>query len=239
MRNIPGFPMSEHLSPLLLPFRPALAGMVLRSAPRWFFSFCILAAAAVLLEFVTHTRDVSETLAHLPSSATAEEREVVRADLDSTLPLRAAILPLQHLAAWSVRAILLTLLLHAFGTGVPPRTKHLMSIAVGSGAIDTIERLAQTMYAGISDAGAGEALVLPWSLLALTGPTGSYALTLLLTSINMFTLWYVGTVGWALSVLCSVHKHKAVLIAGAVWAVSAGSTIVLLDLLRNAYAFSP
>ena len=231
--------MSEHLSPLLLPFRPALAGMVLRSAPRWFFSFCILAAAAVLLEFVTHTRDVSETLAHLPSSATAEEREVVRADLDSTLPLRAAILPLQHLAAWSVRAILLTLLLHAFGTGVPPRTKHLMSIAVGSGGIDIIERLAQAVYAGIPGAGPGEAVILPWSLLALTGPTGSYALTLLLTSINMFTLWYVGTVGWALSVLCSVHKHKAVLIAGAVWAVSAGSTIVLLDLLRNAYAFSP
>lgn len=191
----------------------------------------------MLLEFITHSRDVSQTIAHLPSSATAEEREVVRADLDATLPLRAAILPLQHLAVWAVRAVLLTLLLHAFGTGVPPRTKHLMSIAVGSGGIDIIERLAGTVYAGIS--GAGEAVILPWSLLALTGSTGSFALTLLLTSINMFTLWHVGTVGWALSVLCSVHKHKAVLIAGAVWAVSAGSTIVLLDLLRNAYAFSP
>ncbi len=231
--------MSEHLYPLLLPVRPARTGRLLRSAPRWFFSFCILAAGAVLLEFVTHSTDVSRTLSHLPSSATSEEREVVRADLDATLALRAAILPLELVAAWSVRAALFALLLHAFGTGVPPRAKHLMSIAVGGGGIDIIERLAQAVYAVLPGVAAGEPAIMPWSLLALTGHTGSYTLGLLLTSINMFTLWYVGTVGWALSVLCNVHKHKAVLIAGAVWAVSAGSTIVLLDLLRNAYAFSP
>lgn len=231
--------MSEHLYPLLLPVRPARAGGLLRSAPRWFLSFCILAACAVLLEFVTHSGDVSRTLAHLPSSATAEEREVVRADLDATLALRAAILPLELAAAWSVRAALLALLLHAFGTGVPPRAKHLMSVAVGAGGIDIIERFAQAAYAVIPGVAAGEPAIMPWSLLALTDHTGSYGLSLLLTSINMFTLWHVGTVGWALSVLCSVHKHKAVLIAGAVWAVSAGSTIVLLNLLRNAYAFSP
>jgi len=127
----------------------------------------------------------------------------------------------------------------AFGAGDPPRWKHLMAVSVGAGVIDQCERLAETVFAAFGAHLPTEAGVLPWTALALTGGVSSYAGVLLLTSLNMFTLWTVGAVGWALSVLCSTSKIKAVLIAAAVWTVSAGCTIVLLHLLRNAYALSP
>jgi hypothetical protein len=139
----------------------------------------------------------------------------------------------------SLRALMWHLLFLAFGAGDLPRGKHLMSISVGAGVIDQCERLSETVTAAFTTQLATEAGVLPWSALALTGGISSYAGTLLLTSLNMFTLWSVGVVGWALSVLCSISKIKAVLIAAAVWTVSAGCTIVLLHLLRNAYALSP
>ena len=80
--------------------------------------------------------------------------------------------------------------------------------------------------------------VFPWGALALAPAGLPYTTGLLLTSFNLFTLWYVGALAWALSVLCSISKSKAVLIAIAIRAVTAGCTIALLHLLRNAYAFT-
>jgi hypothetical protein len=238
-RKVRGSHMSDHLWPLLLPFQPAASARSIRHTPLWLLSFCLLAGAAALTDIIAHPHDVSATLAHLPPSATTEEREIVRTELDATLPLRIALLPSELLATWSARALLLYILIHAFGSGDPPRGKHLMCVAVGAGVVDVAERILETAFAAALLPTPDQAVAVPWTLLALTGDVSNYALRLLLTSINMFTLWYVWAVGWALSVLCGIHKSKAVLIAGSVWAVSAGCTIVVLHLLRNAYAFSP
>jgi hypothetical protein len=202
-------------------------------------SLCLLAAAAVALELVSHPHDVASTLAHLPSSATVGEREVVRTGLDAQLLSRAAMLPVQLLIGWSLQAAVAYLLIQALGAGDPPRMKHLMSVFVGAGVIDICERTAEIVHNFIVPAVGSPAAGYPWTLLVLTGPIESYPLSLLLTSINMFTLWTVGAVGWVLSVLCSVHTSKAVLIAGSVRAISAGCTIAMLHLLRNAYVFFP
>ena len=231
--------MSEHVLSWAVPFRPSWAAVRLRRTPRWLIGFCALAVLAGAIEVLSHHRSVETTLEHLPESATAPERDVVRGDLDAALPVRIAVLPVQIFLSISLRALMWHLLFLAFGAGDPPRWKHLMAVSVGAGVIDQCERLAETVFAGFGAHLATEAGVLPWTALALTGGISSYAGALLLTSLNMFTLWTVGAVGWALSVLCSTSKIKAVLIAAAVWTVSAGCTIVLLHLLRNAYALSP
>ncbi|MCC6398701.1 MAG: hypothetical protein IT282_16925 [Bacteroidetes bacterium] len=231
--------MSEHLIPWLVPFRPSRAAARLRRSPRWLIGFCVLAVLAGAIEVFSHSPAVEATLEHLPNSATAPEREAVREDLDAALPARVAMIPVQVFVSTSLRALMWYLLFAAFGAGDLPRGKQLMSISVGAGVIDQCERLAETLHAFYGTSLATETSVFPWSVLALTGEMPSYAGTLLLTSLNMFTLWSVGAVGWALSVLCSTSKIKAVLIAAAVWTVSAGCTIVLLHLLRNAYALSP
>lgn len=231
--------MSEHLLSWLVPFRPSRAAVRLRRTPRWLIGFCVLAVLAGAIEVLSHSRSVETTLEHLPDSATAPERQVVREDLDAALPVRIAVLPAQILLGLSLRALMWYLLFVAFGAGDSPRGKHLMSVSVGAGVIDQCERLAENIHAAFGASLATETSGFPWSALALTGGVSSYAGTLLLTSLNMFTLWSVGAVGWALSVLCSTSKIKAVLIAAAVWTVSAGCTIVLLHLLRNAYALSP
>ncbi len=229
--------MSEHLLAWVVPFRPAWAALRIRKAPHWLLSFCILAAIAGMIEVAAHPRSVMATLAHLPPSATASERRVVQEDLEAALPLRVSILPAQLLLRWSARALIVYMLLLAFGAGTPPRGKHLMSISVGVGVVEICERILETVY-HIS-VFAPDTAAYPWTALALAGGVSRYTSALLLTSLNMFTLWFVGAMGWALSVLCGISRIKAVLIAATAWAVAAGCNIALLHLLRNAYVLFP
>jgi hypothetical protein len=229
--------MYRHLAALYVPIQAGRAAQEIKAHPRWLLPFILIVLFSGALEVVSHTVRVEQTIAHIPRSATPEELAIVRSDLDASLPGDISILPLKIGAARALEAVVLGLLLTGFGTGDRPRFVQLFALCTGLAGIGLLEATAEVAYLWFF-AFPHSMPVFPWSALALAPAGQTYAAGLLLTSFNLFTLWYVGALAWALTVLCSIRKSKAVLIAIAVRAVTAGSTIALLHLLRNAYAFT-
>ena len=229
--------MYSHIAPLGAAFIPARAAREIRAHPRWLLPLILIVLLNAAFELISHPVRVQQTIAHIPHSATPGELETVRTDLDASLPGDLAILPLKIATAGALDAAVLGLLLAGFGAGDRPRFAHLFALSLGLASVGALEGLAEVTYLRTFSFPAGLPAY-PWSALAITSAGDSYAAGLLLTSLNLFTLWYVVALAWALSVLCGIRKSKAVLIAIAVRAVTAGSTIALLHLLRNAYAFT-
>jgi hypothetical protein len=229
--------MFSHIAPLGVPVVPGWAAHEIKGHPHWLLPFILIVLLSGALEVISHPLRVEQTIVHIPRSATPEELAIVRSDLDASLPGDISILPLKIAAAGALEAVALGLLLAGFGTGDRPRFAQLFALCIGLASIGILEGTAEVTYLWLLPF-ANSMPVLPWSALALAPAGQTYAVGLLLTSINLFTLWYVGALAWALTVLCSISKSKAVLIAIAVRAVTAGSTIALLHLLRNAYAFT-
>lgn len=229
--------MSEHLQALFLPFMPARAGQRVLHTPHWILPLALLVLVTIALKGAGHRVLVEQTLTHIPPSATWAEREAVRRELDSALPLDLSIVPFTEGAAAAASAAVLGLVIAAWGIRQKPRFAQLFAMCIGLAIITGFENGAETVFLSISPPAAGLP-VFPWSALALIESTRvSYPSGLLLTTINLFTLWYVCALGWALAVLCNISKAQAVLIALVFRAVTAGCAIALLHLLRNAYAF--
>jgi hypothetical protein len=206
-------------------------------APRWLFPLVLLVVVQIALEAGGHDVMVEQTIAHLPSSATGSEQDVVRNDLDAFLPVDLSIIPFKEAAAAAASAAVLGVVLAAWGPRQKPRFAQMLTLCVGLGLITCFENGAETAFLSVSPVTQG-LTAYPWSALALTDVSHvSYPAGLLLTTINLFTLWYVCALGWALAVLCNISKAHAVLIALVFRAVTAGCAIALLHLLRNAYAF--
>lgn len=207
-------------------------------APRWLVPLLAVVILQIILEFVAHPVRVERTIAHLPLSASREELGVVRTELDAALPWDLAILPISESASVAAGALVLGLIIAAFGAGQRPRPVLLAALCIGLGGIGVIEKGAEIAFCSISGH-AASVPAYPWSALAVAGPvTDAYPVRLLLTIFNLFTLWYVSALGRALAVLCNIRIAHAVLIAIVFRAVTAGCAIAVLHLLRNAYVFT-
>lgn len=230
--------MSDHIAPLLLPFAPAKAAAAIHHRPRWIPALAVVILVQILLEVLAHPVMVEETLRRLPESATNEERAVVRDDLDTAVPVDLGMIPIKEAGAVALGAVVLGLLVTVASPRQRPRAAHLVAVLAGIAIISGIEKGAETAFLSYSAHTHGLP-AFPWSALAFVHHDGlPYAAALLLTIINLFTLWYVVALGRALAVLCNVSTAHAVLIALVFRAASAGCTIALLHLLRNAYAFT-
>jgi hypothetical protein len=194
--------------------------------------------AQIILELAAHPVRVEQTIAHIPGSATQAELAVVREDLDAVLPWDLAVLPIKETAGFAAGAVVLGLVVAAFGIGQRPRFAMLFTLCIGLAGIGIAEKGAEIAF--LSATGLPAAIPpYPWSALALAGSSVvSYPVGLLLTTINLFTLWYVSALAWALAVLCNISKAQAVLLAVVFRAVTAGCAIAVLHLLRNAYVFT-
>lgn len=230
--------MSDRIAPLLLPFMPARAAARIGHTPRWAVPLVAVVILQVLLEFAAHPLRAEQTIAHIPRSATREELLVVRAELDAALAWELAILPVRESAAAAAGALVLGLILAAVGAGQRPRAAQLFAVVIGLGGIGVVEKGAEIAF--LAGTGQFPALpIVPWSALALAGPTAvPYPVGLLLTMINLFTLWYVSALARALAVLCNIRNAHAFLIAIVFRTVTAGCAIAVLHLLRNAYVFT-
>ncbi len=230
--------MFDHSAALILPFLPARTASRIARAPRWVVPLIAIVAVQILLEIVAHPIHVDRTIAHIPPSASRDELRVVHAELDAALPWELAILPIKESAGAAAGALLLGLIVAAFSGGQRPRFALLFTICIGLAVIGVMEKGAEIAF--LSGSREMQALpIYPWSALAFTGPAAlSYPAALLLTIINLFTLWYVSALARALAVLCNIRIAHAVLIAIVFRAVTAGCAIAVLHLLRNAYVFT-
>lgn len=230
--------MFDRLAPIVLPFVPARAATRIGHAPHWAMPLVVVVLAQIVIGLIGHPVRVEQTLAHIPRSATQAELTTVRDELERALPWDLAVLPLKEAAGAATGAVVLGLVVGALGIGQRPRFAMLFALYIGLSGIGIVEKGAEIAF--LSATGHLSALPpYPWSGLVFTGSRAvSYPVGLLLTTINLFTLWYVGALARALAVLCNISKAHAVLIAVVFWAVTAGCAIAVLHLLRNAYVFT-
>lgn len=210
--------------PLIL-IRPVRTLHRLKESPVWLVPFMTLAAISVILLLLTAERNIQSTLAHLPASATDQDREAVAAALRQDGAAQAAFLPFRLLIGWSTFALLLHWGARAFGSPGGHRFKHILSLEIHGEA-------AQTAGAIVGAAG----VALP-SLSALCGPESDFLNRSLLASVNLCTLWYVVILTAGIVVLCQQSKLKAFLIVAGSWGIVQALSLGVLNLIRHTFHF--
>lgn len=229
--------MSDYLLPFLLVFRPRRTAIRIPHVVAWWRPYLMVALCAVALALMSHTMAVSLVLSRLPSSATPADLNEVRSWLDDGLLSRTLLLPLRVALESSITALLLLAFARAVTGQKSGYYRGFLILSLSTSLIPLLARYGGMLRAHI--AGNAPSLVLrPWLSAADLLPAATdYRVTLLLTSINLFTLWYVGSVTLGLAVLCRCNTWKAFLVAVATWTVSTAFSTTAILLLRNAFQF--
>jgi hypothetical protein len=229
--------MSDFFSPLRFVIHPRVVAAQLAAAPRWGAAFLLLAGLTVLLQALSFPALLSATVTHLPASATPEDQRRIADFLSEEFPYRLAVLPFRLLLGWWGTACLMYACLSLVGTSRPVQLVHCFALEVHAETVGVLAGVATLLQHLVVPAGTTVAdLAPPLNAAQFAGPGIDERLHLLLTSINLFTLWYVVVVGAGISVLCGVRRRKAFLVAAAVWAASTGFATTVLYLLRNAFS---
>jgi|WetSurMetagenome_2_1015567.scaffolds.fasta_scaffold08364_6 hypothetical protein len=229
--------MSDYLLPFLLAFRPRHAADSLPDVVAWWRPYAVVALLTMMLSVLSHSFAVAITIAHLPPSATSTDVERIRDWLGAGLAARTFLLPLRVIVECGLSAILLLGLSRAFAGHAAGRFRGFFVLSLAASIFPLLARCAGIIRSSLTSAGTSISLYPPFSAFDLFPAVTDYRVIALLTSLNLFTLWYVGSVTLGLAVLCRCKILKAFLVAVAAWTVSTAFSITVLHLLRNAFQF--
>jgi hypothetical protein len=216
---------------LLALLRPRKAAEQLKSNPRWLVAFLILSIVCGGVYAVLHPYFIQATLAHLPSSATNPDKEVVIQSLNLELPAKLAFLPVRLFIGWSAFALVLLYACEAFAPREIIRFQQMFSLEVHSEATMAIANMAALVitithgHAGLVD--------VPFSLAGFTGGDQTFIIRSLLTSLNIFTLWQVVLLTIGVSTLSGFGKIRSTLIVLLVWTLSTMFNLGAMKLLQD------
>ena len=227
--------MSDYFLPFLMLVRPRHAADRLPFVVAWWRPFAVVAILAMGLGLLSHPLAVSIAVSHLPPSATADDAGQVRRWLDAGLVSRTLLLPLRTAVECGFSALLLLAFSRAF-TGRPAGSfRGFFVLSLAASVFLLLGRAVAAGWHWIANDGIPSSPGMILSAAHLFPSVGDYGVILLLTSINLFTLLYLGSVTLGLAVLCRCNAQKAFLVAVAAWTVSTAFSITVLFLLRNAY----
>ncbi len=229
--------MSDYLLPFLLAFRPRHAAACVPDVVAWWRPFAVVALLAMGLSLLSHSLAVTITIAHLPPSATPADTERVREWLGTDLAGRTVLLPFRLAVECALSALLLLALAHAFVGSSAGRFRGFFVLSLAASIFPLLSRSAAIVRAFFTNGSMPLFVQPPFSSAELFPAVTDYRVILLLTSINLFTLWYMGSVTLGLAVLCRCRIWKAFLVAAASWTVSTAFSITVLLVLRNAFQF--
>jgi hypothetical protein len=229
--------MSDYLLPFYLAFRPRAAAGLLPDVVAWWRPYAVVALLTMSLGVLSHSVAVTITVAHLPASATPADVERIREWLGAGLAARTLILPLRLMAECGMSALVLLGLSRAFVGHAAGRFRGFFVLSLAASIFPLLGRGAGIIRASMPGGNAALLLHPPFSALDLFPAVTDYRVYLLLTSANLVTLWYVGSVTVGLAVLCRCRIWKAFLVAVAAWTVSTAFSITVLLLIRNAFQF--
>ena len=208
--------------------RPVSALRGLRDRPRWLFPFCVLAALQVCLVVAAQQQTIDSVLSHLPGSATAADREVVRGMLSEGLVVGLLFQPIRLLIGWSAFAGTLFALVRSLKLPDPASYLRLLALEVHAESILILAGAAALICGTLCGPPSGAP---PLSAALFFTPGTSFPLFSLLRSLNIFTLWYVAVLAAGIRVLCGLTLRNAVLVAAGAWALSVLFDIGILTLL--------
>ncbi len=218
--------------------RPFSTTARLASHPRWLTGFLVLTAVSIGLTVARHPAHVTATLDRLPASVSPQVREAVATVLDRELWPRCTFLPVRLAAGWGTFALLLFYLCRSFIPALSASVVKFWSLEVHAEVTSVLSNLALVLYslgsAGLARPGH------PWhplSVVVLFPPGDDFLVGTLLASINIFTLWYLVVLTAGLSVLCTISRLKALLIAFLAWAISQTFTLGAVKLIQDAMHF--
>ena len=218
-------------------FLPARGTRTLRERPRWIGAFLLLAMMSVGLIILTERQTAAAVLARLPSSATPSDNDAAVSMLSETLVARSLFEPIRLLAGWSAFAGILFVFVRTLSPPEPVRYLRLFALEVHAEAALLVGRIAAAVSAMLGHASAWpEGGAAPYSAALLVPSTHSFTLLSLLSSANIFTLWYVVLLAAGLRVLCGITIRTAALVALGAWALSVlfdtGIFTLLIDTLH-------
>jgi len=227
--------MSDYFLPFLMLVRPRQAADRLPSVVAWWRPFAVIAILAMGLCLLSHPLAVSIAVSHLPPSATSDDIAQVREWLIDDLVSRTLLLPLRTAVECACSALLLLAFSRAFTGRTAGSFRGFFVLSLAASIFHLLGRGVSTLWASVINDSLPSSLGTVLSAADLFPTGGDYSIILLLTSINLFTLLYLGSVTLGLAVLCRCSTWKAFLVAVATWTVSTAFSITVLFLLRDAY----
>ncbi len=214
-------------------FAPAQTIVRIKSTPRWLWTFIQLSALSIVVYIFAHPFLINATLAHLPSTATQEEKEFVAQTLRSELPLRCFFLPVRLLVGWTSFAAVLFLVGKSFAPPEPLHFNKLFSLEVHAELINTCAQAAILLRLLIAQDTSTEMTSLtPFS--AAMFVKGHDIVTLsLLDSLNIFALAYLAILTMGISIQSGFSRAKSFFIVFITWSVYLLFNIGSIKLMRD------
>lgn len=207
------------LAVALFPYR-TVAG--LREHPRWGVAFVVLSLVSITIVLFASGSRINNAIAHLPPSATAQDRALVQAHLEASVVRDAAFIPFRLLLGWASFTLLLFALGRAFAPPRQVRFLQLFALEVHAEGIMVVAAAAGVLFG----ANAGSA--------AWLAPDDSFLVLFLLRSSNIFTLWYVWVLTAGLTALCGFRRRTSFLLAAGALAASLVFNLGLIKFLQGA-----
>ena len=220
-------------NPFLLLIAPTTTLTRLKSKPDWLITFLLLSAVSIAMYILTHPFLVSATLAHLPSSATQEEKDVMAQTLRSELPLRCLFLPIRLLTGWASFAAVLFLVCKSFAPPEPVHFNKVFSLEVHAEFINICAQVATLIYLVLApNSTAKMPGLIPFSA-AMFIHTNDIVSFLMLNSLNIFVFFYIAILTMGISSQSGCSRSKSILIVLITWSANLLFNIGAIKLLRD------
>ncbi len=193
-------------------------------------AFLVLVALSVLRLVVDYPAIVAAALDHLPPSATAADKLLMREHLAVDLYARSFFLPIRLLAGWSVFALLLFELSSWVGPAEPVRFRQLFSLEVHAESVLLLGGcLALVFHPGSGLHG------MPLSAASFLPPQSDIVIASILESLNPFTAWYVALLGLGVRIICRFGVLRATAVAVAAWIVTLIWNLAIIKYLAESF----
>lgn len=220
-------------NPFVLFIAPTTTLTRLKSKPDWLVTFVLLSAISIAVYILIHPFLVSATLAHLPSSATQEEKNVMAQTLQSELPLRCLFIPIRLLIGWSSFAAVLFLVCKSFAPPEPVHFNKIFSLEVHAELINICAQIATAIHLFIApNSSAKMTGLIPFSAAMFINSNDIVSFSLL-NSLNIFTLFYITIQVMGISNQSGFLRLKSLLIVLIVWSAYLLFNIGSIKLMRD------
>jgi hypothetical protein len=205
--------------------RPRRAILRIDQDPQWIGAFAVLAAASLLLFGLHYEQSSREVLSHLPATADTAEREALARAFREEFWRNLFALPFRLLFGWGAFAFALAVSARAFSRARGVRYRKVLALEVHAEAILLLPLILQSVN-------------LPTPSMAMFfASSQNFLLNSLLTSVNIFTLWYLLVLAAGITVLCSVRHRSGLVLVPVVWALAQLLNIGALTLLIRVFHF--
>jgi hypothetical protein len=205
------------------------------NSPKWLGRFLLLAAVSIVMYVLMNKYSLQTMLAHLPPSATAEEKEIVVQSFRAELPTRCAFLPIRLLIGWSTFALALFVSSKSFTPTAPLRLKRIFSLEVLAEGANIGAQVTAYIFLLMRNEPVNATHIVPFSIATVVS-ADTFGMFSLLNSLNFFTLLYIGILTVGLSEQSGFTRTKSFLIVLLTWSAcllfNIGTIIVLRDTMH-------